>query len=79
MPLLTPTEQSNEAVTLQLNAAVWEKINAYCDWAKFERREEFIEQAIEFVLKKDREWKKYQAAQKAELPAQPLVEASTVD
>tara|TARA_B100001996_G_C18626255_1_gene579880 strand:+ start:441 stop:671 length:231 start_codon:yes stop_codon:yes gene_type:complete len=67
MPLLKPIEKANkEPVTLNLNAAVWQKTLAYCEWAKFENREEFIEQAIEFVLNKDRDWKKHQAAQKTE-------------
>ncbi len=71
MPLLEPIEDiTKESVTLNLNSAVWKKTIDYCDWAKFEHREEFIEQAIEFVLKKDRDWKKHQAAKKIELTNQ---------
>ena len=62
MSLLQPTDKkTKEQVRLNLDKEILDKVRAYCDWADFKSKEDFIEQAIEFVLKKDRDWRKYQS------------------
>ena len=60
MALLQPKQKKLKAqVRLNMDATVWEKAKAYCEWANFAKKEDFLEQAIEYVLNKDRDWKEY--------------------
>ncbi len=33
-----------------------DEIRAYCKWAGIEKLEEFVEQASQWILKKDKDW-----------------------
>ena len=58
MALIKPTIKPKKVQTrIALSEALLAQIQAYCDWANIEKIDDFIEQAIEFVFKKDREWR----------------------
>lgn len=60
MPILKPADKhEKEQVRLNLDTVVWSQVKAYCEWAHFNSKEDFIEQAVEFVLKKDKEWARH--------------------
>jgi hypothetical protein len=44
---------------ISLDEALLAQVQSYCDWAEIEKVDDFIEQAIEFVLAKDRGWKQF--------------------
>ena len=65
MALLKPKQEKIKAqVRLKLDADVWEKVKAYCEWANFAKKEDFLEQAVEYILNKDRDWKEHIAKTK---------------
>ncbi len=60
MPLLTATEKKSKkiALTVLLDSALFEEVKAYCTWANLNKPREFAAQAIRYVLKNDKEWRK---------------------
>jgi hypothetical protein len=59
MPLLKPSAISTKQ-TLRINIDKYlvAKIESYCKWAGIKKTDEFIEQAAEFILAKDKDWQK---------------------
>ena len=64
MPLIKAKQKDEkEQVRITIPKSLLEEINEYCKWANFskpEKPDEFLEQAASYVLKKDKEWAKYQ-------------------
>lgn len=57
MALLKPSEKNQrEQLRLTMSKSILDEIRAYCDWAGIHKIDEFMEQASEFVLKRDRAW-----------------------
>lgn len=48
-------------IKIELEKGVVQNINAYCEWAGLESMDLFLQEAAQYVLKKDKEW---QAARK---------------
>ncbi len=58
MALIKPKTKSKKTQTrVSLDESLLSQIQAYCDWAKIEKMDDFVEQAIEFVFAKDKDWK----------------------
>lgn len=60
MPLLTATDKKSKkiALTILLESTLFEEIKAYASWANLNKPKEFAAQAIRYVLKNDKEWRK---------------------
>lgn len=58
MALIKPKIKQNKVqARISLNESLMSEIKAYCDWAGIEKIDDFIEQSIEFVFSKDKEWR----------------------
>ncbi len=74
MPLLTATDKKTKkiALTILLESTLFDEVKAYCTWANLSKPKEFAAQAIRYVLKNDKDWRKtwIQSQQKntADLP-----------
>ncbi|MFT3741088.1 MAG: hypothetical protein QM752_00120 [Gammaproteobacteria bacterium] len=68
MPLLSGSQHKSKriAVHFSLPEDVLDEIKAYCQWSGLQRSPEFIQQAILYVLKNDREWTKFCSNKSAE-------------
>ena len=65
MPIIKSNKDlKTEKIKLIINAELLQEINQYCTWAKVEDITTFFEQAAEFVLSKDSEWKKHKKTNK---------------
>lgn len=61
MPIINGTRfQKKEKIKAEINSEIFEKISAYCAWAKIDDVGFFIEEAASFVFAKDRDWKQHQ-------------------
>ena len=59
MPIIAPTLQSNKKMIRgRISAELEKQLQEYMSWAGVKKMDDFLEQAIQFVLKSDREWKK---------------------
>ena len=60
MPIIKSTKNTKtEKVKFSIDSDVIKEIKQYCDWASVKDIGIFFEQAAEFVLNKDSEWKKH--------------------
>ena len=59
MPIIRSRTAATEKVKFQVSAALIEEVKEYCEWIAVKDVVIFFEQAAEFVLDKDKEWKKY--------------------
>ena len=60
MPLLKPAAKNDkEQLRVTLDKDMIQKIEQYCQWAGLKKIDDFVEQAADFVFKKDKEWLKY--------------------
>jgi len=58
MALLKPKNKTDrEQIRINIDATVAKLARAYCDFAGIKKIDEFFEQAAEFILKKDKQWK----------------------
>ena len=63
MALLKPSSKSDKTqIKINIDSNTIDKAKAYCDFAGIKKIDEFFEKAAEFVMKKDRDWKKQEAA-----------------
>lgn len=61
MALITPKIKTKKIQTrISLDEMLLSQIKTYCDWAKIEKIDDFVEQAIEFVFAKDKDWRALQ-------------------
>lgn len=61
MPLLKPKNQENlVTVTAKFPASLKEEVDAYIAFAGLKSMNEFLNKASEWVLAKDKDWKKFQ-------------------
>ena len=68
MALLQPTKQiQKQQLRIYTDKALIEEINQYCQWANLKKVDDFFEQAAEYILRKDKDWKSYQESQPKEL------------
>ena len=59
MPLLTPTtRKTTKKFRISLDENLAKQIDHYCQYVGIQGLDDFIEQAAELVLKKDKEWRK---------------------
>ncbi len=57
MALIKPNLKSKKVQTrIGLSESLLADINVYCQWANIEKVDDFIEQAVEFVFAKDKDW-----------------------
>jgi hypothetical protein len=58
MAILKPkVELKNVVIRVRISSKIMEEAEQYKTWAGFKKIDNFIEQAIEFVLQSDKEWK----------------------
>lgn len=63
MALLKPSKkESKTQIRINIDSKIVDTAKAYCDFAGIKKIDEFFEQAAEFVMKKDRDWKKQDAS-----------------
>lgn len=67
MPLLNSTQHkfNRTTVTISLSENLLNEVKAYCQWAGIERTGEFFIQAVDYILKNDKEWRKVSTQQSA--------------
>jgi len=67
MPIIKHDKSEKDVkVKFSVNPSLLSEIKEYCKWANIKDGdiETFFEQAADFVLKKDTEWKKYKKSKK---------------
>jgi hypothetical protein len=65
MPIIQSDKSKEiEKIKFYVSSSLLSEIKEYCTWASIEDVGTFFEQAAEFVLKKDMEWKKYKKSKK---------------
>lgn len=58
MALLDPKKRSKRVpVSLRFEEQLMDEIGAYCKWLGIARLQDFFEQAAEYILKNDKDWK----------------------
>ena len=61
MALLEASSKSDKTqIRINVDSNTVDRAKAYCDFAGIKKIDEFFEKAAEFVMKKDRDWKKQQ-------------------
>lgn len=61
MALLQPTKQiQKEQLRIYANKILLEEINQYCQWLGVRKIDDFFEQAAEYILQRDKDWRLYQ-------------------
>ena len=64
MAILKPkVELKNVVIRVRISSKIMEEAEQYKAWAGFKKIDNFIEQAIEFVLQSDKGWKREQKMQ----------------
>lgn len=59
MALLNSKKRSKRVpISIRLEESLIDEIGAYCSWASIARFQDFFEQAAEYILKNDKDWKK---------------------
>lgn len=62
MALIKPKIKRNKVqARISIDESLLSEVKAYCDWAGIEKIDDFIEQAIERVFVKDKDWKSKKA------------------
>lgn len=70
MPIINGEQfLKKEKIKAEINSEILAKIHAYCAWAGIDDMGFFIEEAANFVLAKDREWKQHKKAEKKKVAA----------
>ncbi len=60
MPIINGARgQRKEKIKAEINGDTFDKINSYCEWAKIEDIADFIQEAADYIFKKDRDWKRH--------------------
>ena len=60
MPILKPTSKSGmSAISAKMPTHLKEDISEYCKFANISSLQEFLIQASEYILSRDKEWKKH--------------------
>lgn len=60
MPIIKSDKNKKfEKIKFSINSSMLAEIKEYCKWASVNDIGMFFEQAAEFILKKDKEWKKH--------------------
>jgi hypothetical protein len=67
MALLDPKKQRSKrvAISLRLEESLINEVSAYCRWLGIARLQDFFEQAADYILKNDKDWKQARASPKA--------------
>lgn len=66
MALLDPKKRSKRMqVTFRLEESLISEVSAYCQWLGIARLQDFFEQAADYILKNDKDWKQGKITSKA--------------
>ncbi|HZW61164.1 MAG TPA: hypothetical protein VFF04_02975 [Candidatus Babeliales bacterium] len=58
MPIIKEKpKQDKTQIRISIEAKILDTIKQYCDWAGVKKHDVFFEQAAEYLLSKDKEWK----------------------
>ena len=69
MPIIKAKQkEEKEQLRIGIKKCVAQNIRQYCEWAGISKPDDFLEQAAEFVLSKDKEWLALQAKQEDKSP-----------
>jgi len=67
MALLKPSTKSDKIqVRINIDSKTVDKAKTYCEFAGIKKIDEFFEKAAEFVMSKDRDWKKHTVSSEME-------------
>lgn len=58
--LRSKPKSSKVAVSLRFEASLLKEVKAYQEWANIDKLNDFFEQAVRYILEKDKEWQKNQ-------------------
>ena len=58
MPLIKPINVDVTQRRYRLPVTLLKEIDSYCTWANIKNDNQFIEEAVSYVLKKDKDWQK---------------------
>lgn len=65
MPIINGTRvQKKEKIKAEISSETFEKITEYCLWANIDDIGFFIEEAVNYVFAKDRDWKQHKKQHK---------------
>ncbi len=61
MPIIkVKQKEEKEQIRINIECKLLDSIKKYCDWLKIKKIDDFFEQAAEHILKKDKDWIKYE-------------------
>ena len=73
MALLDPKKRSKRVpISLRLEEQLIDEISAYCKWLGIARLQDFFEQAADYILQNDKEWKQEKTIPKATTAAKKV-------
>lgn len=68
MALLKPSAKADKTqIRINIDSKLVDMAKSYCDFAGIKKIDEFFEKAAEFVMKKDRDWKKHDKSPEMEI------------
>jgi hypothetical protein len=60
MPIIkSKHKQEKTIIRINIENKIADTIQQYCDWAGVKKQDDFFEQAAEYLLSKDKDWKNY--------------------
>lgn len=60
MPIVKAKQKQDKTqIRINIETQVFEAIKQYCDWAGVHKQDDFFEQAANYLLSKDADWKNY--------------------
>lgn len=69
MALITaPKPLEKEKIKIEINSAIYAEIKKYCAWSGISKMDYFFEEAANYILSKDKEWKKHQSSFEQKMP-----------
>ena len=58
MPIIkAKPKQEKEQIRISIDKSIIDNIKAYCAWANISKPDDFFEQAADYILSKDKEWR----------------------
>lgn len=60
MPIVkSKQKQDKTQVRINIETKIFEAMKQYCDWAGVNKHDDFFEQAANYLLSKDKDWKNH--------------------
>ncbi len=73
MALLDPKKRSKRVpISFRFEEQLIDEVSAYCKWLGIARLQDFFEQAADYILKNDKDWRQEKTIPKATIAAKKM-------